>query len=87
MMEWKYAKLAESEEEYKEPEIDWTKVAVDTPILVRDHEDQPWLRRHFAKFKNGKVYTWFGSGTSWSVDVSATMKWEYAKLAEVETND
>ena len=36
-------------EDYKEPEIDWSKVAVDTPILVRQTEDGEWLRRHFAK--------------------------------------
>lgn len=74
-------------EEYKkpkEPEVDWSKVEVDTPILVGDASDKIWLRRHFAKFENGKVYTWFGSGTSWTV--SATMKWNYAKLAETEGN-
>lgn len=27
------------QEEYKEPEVDWSKVEVDTPILVRDYED------------------------------------------------
>lgn len=27
------------EEEYKEPEVDWSKVAVDTPVLVRDSEN------------------------------------------------
>ena len=26
-------------EDYEEPEIDWSKVAVDTPILVRDREN------------------------------------------------
>lgn len=30
--------LLEEYEEPKEPEIDWSKVAVDTPILVRDGE-------------------------------------------------
>ena len=34
-------------EDYEEPEIDWNKVAVDTPILVRDTEYEDWYRRHF----------------------------------------
>lgn len=37
--------------EYVEPPVDWTKVPVDTPILVRDHENREWTRRHFAKSK------------------------------------
>ena len=72
-------------EEYKEPEVDWSKVAVDTPILVRDSEDGEWLRRHFAKQENGLVYAWKDAFTSWTVlhdeDVDA---WKFAKLAESE---
>lgn len=37
--------------EYVEPPVDWTKVPVDTPILVRGHENREWTRRHFAKSK------------------------------------
>ena len=72
-------------EEYKEPEVDWSKVKVDTPILVRQTEDGEWLRRHFAKYEGGIVYTWKDALTSWTVlhdeDVTA---WKYAKLAESE---
>lgn len=32
--------------EYKEPEIDWSKVAVDTPVLVSD-DGVNWERRYF----------------------------------------
>ncbi len=28
-----------AEKEYEEPPVDWSKVAVDTPILVRDYEE------------------------------------------------
>lgn len=42
--------------EYVEPPIDWSKVAVDTPILVKDNSDCEWLKRHFAKYENGEVY-------------------------------
>ena len=30
------------EKEYVEPSVDWSKVPVDTPILVRDCENYPW---------------------------------------------
>ena len=38
-------------EEYEEPEVDWSKVEIDTPILVSqtEDEDEEWERRHFAK--------------------------------------
>ena len=72
-------------EEYEEPETDWSKVKVDTPILVRTDEATPWVRRYFAKYEDGMVYVWNLGRTSWSAtndkDVSA---WPYAKLAESE---
>ena len=37
-------------EKYEEPEIDWSKVKVDTPILVRNYENEEWEKRFFAKF-------------------------------------
>lgn len=64
----------------EEPEIDWYKVSVDTPILVRDYEDQTWYKRHFAKYKNGKVYAWCDCGTSWTE--TRMSAWNIAKLAE-----
>ena len=39
-------------EEYKEPEVNWSKVEVDTPILVRDNKNTEWIRRHFAKYED-----------------------------------
>ena len=85
MMEWKYAKLVESEEERKELEVDWSKVEVDTPIRVRqtEDEDKEWGRRHFAKYENGKVYAWGEGYTSWSSEGHMVI-WNYAKLAESE---
>ena len=68
-------------EEYEE--VDWSKVEVDTPILVRDFEGSDWFRRHFAKYENGTVYAWDGGDTSWSGGDVMT-DWKYAKLAEGE---
>ena len=74
----------EEPEEPKEHEVDWSKVAVDTPILVMDREDGVWIRRHFAKYEGGVVYTWNRGRTSWTEhDVIA---WNYAKLTESEKN-
>lgn len=72
-------------EEYEEPEVDWSKVEVDTPILVRVSEDGEWTRRHFAKYDNGLVYAWKDSRTSWtSLYDNEVVDWDYAKLAESE---
>lgn len=71
--------------EYVEPPVDWSKVAVDTPILVRDSEEEVWRKRHFAKYENGIVYAWSGGTTHWSVRRSSNISdWRMAKLAESE---
>ena len=63
--------------------VDWSKVAVDTPILV-SLNDKSWFCRYFAGFKNGIVYTWSGGATSWSVRGRECQDaWGFAKLAEV----
>ena len=80
MSAWKYAKLPEDE---KKPEIDWSKVKVDTPILVRDIKDGKWLERYFAKYEDEKVYAWLGENTSYDA-CGQVAKWKYAKLAESE---
>lgn len=64
--------------------VDWSKVKVDTPILVRNSNQKPWIKRYFASFKNDKVVTWDCGSTSWSNgDINETSEWMYAKLAEV----
>ena len=71
--------------EYVEPPVDWSKVAVDTPILVRDSEEEAWRKRHFAKYYNGIVYAWGNGTTSWGAFSSDSLvNWKMAKLAESE---
>ena len=82
MMVWKCAKLAEDEKECKEPEVDWSKVNVDTPILVGEGDGE-WVKRYFAEYKDGIVYAWCGGSTSWDAN-NMMMAWKYAKLAESE---
>ena len=71
-------------EEYQEPETDWSKVQVDTPILVRGSEECGWEKRHFAKYECGMVYTWDQGKTSYTSEKSECSYWEHAKLAEDE---
>lgn len=68
---------------YVEPPIDWSKVAVDTPILVNDSNDHGWLKRYFAKYENGSVFTWSDGATSWSIE-GYTTAWVLAKLPDKE---
>ena len=64
--------------------VDWSKVKVDTPILVKQYEQDEWEKRHFAYFKDERVYAWLCGATSWSADYEGdTTNWNLAKLAEV----
>ena len=72
-------------EEYEEPETDWSKVEVDTPILVRTVEGAEWFKRHFAQYEDGRVFVWNNGKTSWTApDDELMTDWNYAKLAEGE---
>lgn len=70
---------------YVEPPVDWSKVAVDTPILVRDNSLSEWGKRYFAKYENGSVFAWNSGRTSWSSEGHATA-WKLAKLPERSSN-
>lgn len=77
--------LLEDYEEPEEPEVDWSKVEVDTPILVRTVEGADWVKRNFAKYEGGMVYVWNNGKTSWTaLDNECVTPWQYAKLAESE---
>lgn len=64
--------------------VDWSKVEVDTPVFVRDSENDVWKCRYFAKYEYEKVYTWVDGRTSWSNKISdVPVCWKYVQLAEV----
>ena len=67
------------DEEYQESEVDWSKVKVDTPILV-SVDGQHWNHKHFAEYRNGRVYVFYDGATSWTTNLKT--EWPYAKLAE-----
>lgn len=64
----------------KEPKVDWSKVEVDTKMLCYDENTGTWVNRYFAKYENGKVYSWYAGRTSWT-EVNVT-KWDKVKLYE-----
>ncbi|WP_303000820.1 hypothetical protein [uncultured Eubacterium sp.] len=80
--EWLFSEYEEPEE----PEVDWSKVEVDTPIYVRDSVDDEWKPRYFAKYIKGEgICAWdFGTTSFSSGNESNYNVWNYAKLAESE---
>ena len=63
-----------------EDEVDWDEVEVDTKVLVRNKPDDNWLKRHFAKYEDGKVYVFKNGRTSWNNE--GITHWEETKLWE-----
>lgn len=71
------------QEEYKEPEVDWTKVEVDTPIIAYFGVFR--AKKHFAKYENGKIYFYVNGKTSWTVtNANDYEECDYARLATEE---
>lgn len=62
--------------------VDWSKVAVDTPVLVEKTLGVV-VKRHFAKFENGRVCFFGGGLTSWScaIDGITYIDPKYVSLA------
>ena len=64
----------------REDSVNWYTISVDTPILVRDYEDEDWIPAYFAKYAYGVVSVWEDGGTSFTK--KQTEAWCYAKLYE-----
>ena len=63
--------------------VDWSKVPVDTKILVSDYDDTSvWIKRYFAKYENGIVYAFSDGLTSFTIGDAGVCGWKYAKLYE-----
>lgn len=63
-------------------DIDWSKVDVDTKILVSE-DGVVWRKRYFAKYENDKVCAFVGGATSFS-NRGSYISWKYAKLYKEE---
>ena len=66
--------------EFKEI-VDWSKIPVDTKILVSD-DGEDWIRRYFAKYEGGRVYAFYDGTTSFTGSSENLLGWAYAKLYE-----
>ena len=67
--------------EFKEI-VDWSKIPVDTKILVSD-DGKLWYKRHFAKYENGSVHVFPDGRSSFTTEESDIIyPWKYAKLCE-----
>ena len=78
------------DEEYIEPqkpEVDWTKVPVDTLVRVRDFESEEWTLRYFkgidGEYPGSRFVAWDGGSTSKTAYGGYT-HWKYCELVEDE---
>lgn len=63
--------------------VDWSKVKVDTPVLV-SNDNKEWIKRYFARYEDRNVYCWLNGKTSWTAICELSIgHWDYTKLAEV----
>jgi hypothetical protein len=63
-----------------EPEIDWSKVAIDTPVWCRLTGD--WYKRHFAGVEKGTLKAWINGYTSHTITVADS--WPEMRLTKPE---
>lgn len=70
-----------------EKDIDWSKVPVDTPVLVWNRDTETECRRHFCELKCAEPYIFrtFAIGkTSWTAYECDRSDWEHCKLYRQE---
>lgn len=65
-----------------EPKVDWSKVPVDAKVLVKEYKKDDWVKGHFAKYENGKIFTYEDGGTSFTAN--DVVDWNYGKLYKGE---
>lgn len=74
------------DEEYEEPEVDWSNVPVDTLVRVRDREEQEWILMYFKGISDydraHRFMTWCDGATSKTACGGEYMMWKYCELAE-----
>ena len=68
--------------------VDWSKVPIDTKILVSE-DGEDWYRRYFAKYENGFIYAFPDGLSSFTARYKPeyggyrrVCAWKYAKLYE-----
>ena len=71
--------------EYTDFGIDWSRVPIDTPVLVRDDEEDRFERRYFrgTELHNHLFITYPDGKTSWSSNLLSE-NWKFCELAREE---
>lgn len=69
--------------EYKEPEIDWGNISIDTPVLVSE-DGVVWHHRHFAGIskEDSCPSVWLNGLTSWTA-IGNAVSYPYIKLVKL----
>lgn len=78
------------DEEYEEPEVDWSNVPVDTLVRVREREDQEWILRYFKGINEDSLRHRYEAWESGATSKTANRKylcWKYCELAEEEDDE
>ena len=73
------------DEEYEEPEVDWSNVPVDTLVRVREREDEEWLLRYFKGINDKQLrrrYEAWESGATSKTANGRYLCWNYCELVE-----
>ena len=85
--------LDEEYEEPPKPEVDWSKVPVDTLVRVRDNEGDEWVLRYFDSFEDenfrsmsGHNYRVFADGATSVTGREYVEQWKYCELVKDENN-
>ena len=67
--------------------IEWDKVEKDAKLLVRNSENEEWVKRHYAgRVKNGYIYCYFAGMSSYTNDGNE-FGWRFAKLYEEQEGE
>lgn len=84
---WMFADYVEQ----PKPEVDWSKVPVDTLVRVRDREEQEWTLTYFKGISDYDIahrfLTWCDGATSKTACGGDYVRWKYCELVEDEDND
>lgn len=80
--------LDEEYEESPKPEVDWSKVPVDTLVRVRDFEDEELILRYFKgideEAPESRFMAWIDGATSKTAYGGNYTHWKYCELVEDE---
>ena len=81
------------DEEYVEPpkpEVDWSKVPVDTLVRVRENENREWCLRYFKglnKSNFGEKYEAWSNGMTSKTASDGSNTWKYCELVEDDNHE